>query len=157
RHRTEQPVCIDGEPTAIVLVADEASVVTEDVAPVEVGTGERPVVLAPHRVPTYAPCHAQTEAVIAAEEKRQAGQCRLWPARQGTGPQPRCEVTTRRVTGDRVLVCLALVRHEPPPALLPATLPVAGVPREDRQAAARIHEALDLVPLRPAPVLAVPD
>src|SRR5262249_50724438 len=46
---------------------------------------------------------------------------------------------------------------EAPAAVLPATLPVAGVPREDRQAAARIHEALDLLPLRPAPVLAVPD
>src|SRR6185369_10485873 len=84
---TWQAVVAERERTAVVLVADEPAVVAEDVAPEEVGAGERPVVVTPHRVAGDAAADAEPEAVIAAEEEREPGEGCLRPGDGRAGPQ----------------------------------------------------------------------
>src|SRR4029453_397817 len=120
RHGGWHPVVVEGERTAVVLVADDPALLAEHIPPVEVGPAQRPVVGAPDGVAAQPARDAQPEAMIPAEEEGQPGEPGFGTADDRARPQAGREVPPRRIARNGVLgLGTALVRHDGAAADLP--------------------------------------
>ena len=153
--RGQQPVD-DGHLGAVALVADDAVVGAEQVTTAQLGALEQPVVVALHLVAGCAMRRAQVHPVVATTGEAHAGHRGFGSTGQRVGPH-RGDQVLAVGAHDRVLAVVVLVGDHHPVVVLQAHLPVGGVAREERDAAAAGDEVLHTVAHAPGPVLVVTD